>query len=56
MQNDAIWSAINHEVRAGLLSQEAVESLQRACEEEGNILSAEEATQLGLILADSSLS
>jgi hypothetical protein len=39
-----------------LLSQEALESLQRAVELEKDILSAEEANQLGLILADSSLS
>jgi hypothetical protein len=56
MQNAAIWSAISHEVREGILSQEALESLQRAVEEEKDILSVEEANELGLILADSSLS
>ena len=53
MQNAAIWSAISHEVRSGCLSQEALESLQRAVEQDKDILSTEEATQLGLILADS---
>jgi hypothetical protein len=56
MQNAAIWSAISHEVRSGLFSQEALDSLQRACEEERDILSADEVFELGLILADSSLS
>ena len=56
MQNAAIWSAISHEVRSGLLSREALDSLQRACEDERDILSADEAVELGLILADSSLS
>jgi hypothetical protein len=55
MQNAAIWSAISHEVRSGSLSQEALESLQRACEDERDILSADEAFELGLIMADSSL-
>jgi hypothetical protein len=56
MQNAAIWSAISHEVREGILSQEALDILQRACEEERDILGADEAHELGLILADSSLS
>jgi hypothetical protein len=56
MQNAALWSAISHEVRSGLLSQEALDSLRRAVEQEKDILTAEEANQLGLILADSSLS
>jgi hypothetical protein len=56
MQNAAIWSAISQEVRSGLLSQEALDSLQRACENERDILSADEAFELGIILADSSLS
>jgi hypothetical protein len=56
MQNVGIWSAISHEVRSGLLSQEALDSLQRACEDEQDILSADEAFELGLILADSSVS
>jgi hypothetical protein len=56
MQNAALWSAISQEVRSGLLSQEALDSLQRAVQEERDILSVEEANQLGLILADSSLS
>jgi hypothetical protein len=56
MQNAAIWSAISSEVRSGLLSQESLDSLQRAVQVEKDILSTEEAFELGLILADSSLS
>jgi hypothetical protein len=56
MRNIAIWSAISQEVRSGILSQEALESLQRAIEEEQEILTVEEARQLGLILVDASLS
>ena len=56
MQNSAIFAAISHEVRSGSFSQEALESLQRAVEQEKDILTAEESFELGLILADSSLS
>ena len=47
MQNEAIFAAISHEVRSGLFSQEALESLQRAVEQEKDILTAEESFELG---------